>query len=64
MNKKPSKVTEAASSYAAKKPTKAVSPAVTPEQMRPTRYVDRETASKLAKDILDKRRDLFRKLAQ
>ncbi|MEJ1971100.1 MAG: hypothetical protein WDM96_00795 [Lacunisphaera sp.] len=64
MRKKPSKVAESTSSYAAKKPAKATVPATNADQPRQVRYVDRETARKLTKDILDKHHDLFRKLAQ
>lgn len=64
MSKKPSKVGEAQAPYTAKKPVKAAAAVAHGDQPSPVRYVDRETARKLTKDILDKRHDLFRKLAQ
>jgi hypothetical protein len=63
VSKKPPKVGEAATPYTAKKTAKA-GPASKPDQPQQIRYVDREVARKLTKDILDKHHDLFRKLAQ
>ncbi len=64
VSKKPRKVEEPQAPYAAKKPAKAVAASAPVDQAPPIRYVDREAARKLTKDILDKRTDLFRKLAQ
>jgi hypothetical protein len=62
VSKKPHKVDEPASPYPAKKPAKKAAGSTDPSQ--PVRYVDRDTARKLTQEILDKRQDLFRKLAQ
>lgn len=64
MSRKPQKVDDPSSPYAVKKPAKTVAPAATAEQSPKIRYLDRDAARKLTKDILDKRHDLFRKLAQ
>lgn len=61
VSKKPRKVEEPHAPYPAKKPAKA---AAAPAQANQVRYVDRETARRLTKDILDKHSELFRKLAQ
>lgn len=61
MSKKPHKVEETTTPYAAKKPAKA---APAPVQANQVRYIDRATARRLTKDILDKHSELFRKLAQ
>lgn len=61
MKKKPAKIEEPKATYPAKKPAKAVS---TPAPANQVRYIDRETARQLTNDILDKRSELFRKLAQ
>ncbi|MFZ5496505.1 MAG: hypothetical protein ACOZE5_14365 [Verrucomicrobiota bacterium] len=61
---KPRKVEEPQAPCAAKKPAKAAAPGANADQPRQVRYLDRETARKLTKDILDKHHDLFRKLAQ
>ena len=63
MKKKPAKVGEAAAPYAAKKPAKGAASAASSDG-KPVRYLDREVASKLTKEIMDKHHDLFRKLAQ
>jgi hypothetical protein len=63
VSKKPHKVGEPTGPYTAKKPVKGA-PAAKTDQPQQIRYVDRETARKLTKDILDKHHDLFRKLAQ
>jgi hypothetical protein len=63
VSKKPHKIGEPKATYAAKKPVKAV-PAPKKDQPQQIRYVDREIARKLTKDILDKHHALFRKLAQ
>ncbi len=63
MSKKPQKVTEPSAPYTAKKPVKAA-PAPVANKDGQVRYIDPATARKLTKDILDKRHDLFRKLAQ
>jgi len=63
VKKKPAKVEEAAAPYAARKPAKKAAPAASTDGKQ-VRYLDRETASKLTKEIMDKHHDLFRKLAQ
>lgn len=63
MKKKPSKVEETATPYAAKKPAKVAAP-VSKLQGKQIRYIDPEAARKLTKEILDKHHDLFRRLAQ
>ncbi|HEX2862763.1 MAG TPA: hypothetical protein VHN79_14040, partial [Lacunisphaera sp.] len=64
VSKKSSKVGESAANYAAKKPVQAATPSPQASKPGQVRYLDRETARKLTRDILDKRHDLFRKLAQ
>jgi hypothetical protein len=64
VSKKPHKVGEAEAPYTAKKPVKAAAAIAQGDRPSPVCYVDRETARKLTKDILDKRHELFRKLAQ
>jgi hypothetical protein len=63
VSKKPHKVGEPKTTYAAKKPAKAAAPSAA-NQDGQIRYIDPATARKLTKDILDKHHDLFRKLAQ
>ena len=64
MSKKQHKVAEPQAPYPAKKPVKAAAPSSVASKDGQVRYIDRETARKLTKDILDKHHDLFRKLAQ
>lgn len=64
VSKKPHKVGEPQAPYTAKKPVKAEARSAGASKDGQVRYVDRETARKLTKDILDKHHDLFRKLAQ
>ncbi len=64
MSKKPHKIEEPKAAYPAKKPVKTAPAPAQVNQSGQIRYVDRETARRLTKDILDKHHDLFRKLAQ
>ena len=61
MNKKPHKVGEPKSAYAAKKPVPAVTKTDQPGQ---TRYMDDTTFKKASAKVFKVHHELFRKLAQ